>query len=328
MGCADPVGAIGPQGWLLSGAKGALLDNVGASSWQPCMQPSVENVVPPRLHLQHGPIDLIIIADGRPDEVEAAYRQAGQCFVGILDTLASQLPRLRQLLRHDSLVSDFHGEVAQRMFTVAMPHVSRRVTPMIAVAGAVADHVLAQMLTGRELDRVQVNNGGDIALYLASGKSSRIGICPSPLSPRYSDVVTLKASPQVGGIATSGWQGRSHSLGIADAVTVLARDAATADVAATLIANAVDLPGSCKVERVAACSLSPDSDLGERLVTVDVQSLSATEKTKALRAGESCARELLSAGLMKAACLHLQGQSRVVGTLFDHHHPELESTGV
>ena len=50
------------------------------------------------------------------------------------------------------------------------------------------------------------------------------------------------------GVATSGWRGRSFSLGIADAVTVLARTGAAADAAATIIANAVDLPGHPAVD--------------------------------------------------------------------------------
>ena len=37
----------------------------------------------------------------------------------------------------------------------------------------------------------------------------------------------------VGGVATSGWPGRSHSLGLAEAGTVLADTAAAADVADT-----------------------------------------------------------------------------------------------
>ena len=36
----------------------------------------------------------------------------------------------------------------------------------------------------------------------------------------------VDASLPVRGVATSGWRGRSHSLGIADSVTVLARTAA------------------------------------------------------------------------------------------------------
>ena len=53
--------------------------------------------------------------------------------------------------------------------------------------------------------------------------------------------VRLDARSGVGGVATSGAQGRSFSLGIADSVTTLARNAATADVAATLVANAVNI---------------------------------------------------------------------------------------
>ncbi|MGQ7847928.1 UPF0280 family protein [Granulosicoccus sp. 3-233] len=327
MACASPGVAVGPRAWLLSGASAADQGGFVAGRRVSDQQALLERAVAPRLHLQHGPIDLVITADGRSDEVHDAFQQAAECFADILDILAGQLPRLRQLLRHDSLPEDFKGEVAQRMHAAAMPHVARQVTPMIAVAGAVADHVLQHLLAGRKLDRVQVNNGGDIALYLAPGQSSRIGICPSPMSSHYSDIVTLKASSGVGGVATSGWQGRSHSLGIADAVTVLAGNAAIADTAATLIANAVDLPGSLKVVRASACSLTPDSDLGDRLVTIDVRGLTASEKTQALQAGEQCARQLLSSGLLQAACLHVQGQSRVVGSLFDHHHLAQENTG-
>ena len=42
----------------------------------------------------------------------------------------------------------------------------RFVTPMIAVAGAVADHILAAMLTNKfanDVTKIGVNNGGDVA---------------------------------------------------------------------------------------------------------------------------------------------------------------------
>ena len=86
------------------------------------------------------------------------------------------------------------------------------------------------------------------------------------------------------GVATSGWQGRSHSLGIADAVTVLARCAAVADAAATLIANAVDVdhPG---IRREPARVLDEDSDLGDRPVTVAVPALDPETIDAALDAG-------------------------------------------
>ena len=286
MGCASAVRPGGASAWLLSGS---------------------------RLHLQHGPIDLIIDAIGEPSEVTSAYRQATEAFSSVLDTLAAQLPLLRQPLDLHSRVFLFRGEVARRMFRAAEPCMRHEVTPMIAVAGSVADHVLAALRAGRSLKQAQVNNGGDIALYLGSQGRYRVGICASPASTDHPDVITLDAGCGVGGIATSGWQGRSHSLGIADAVTVLARHAAQADVAATLIANAVDLPASSRVQRLPACLLSPYSDLGERPVTVAVETLSAAEKAQALGAGLAFARQLLARGLITGACLKLQGESRVAG---------------
>jgi ApbE superfamily uncharacterized protein (UPF0280 family) len=266
--------------------------------------------------LQHGPIDLIIDATGRQDDVSKSYRQAGCAFASVLDVLSAQLQLLRQTLLDSTQGSLFRGAVATRMFSAAEPFRHMLVTPMIAVAGAVADHILDAMLAGRELDRILVNNGGDIALHLSAGTSCRIGICTSTASARYSDVVTLDADAGIGGVATSGWQGRSHSLGIADAVTVLACNAASADAAATLIANAIDLPVSGKVTRVPACSLSPDSDLGDRPVTIAVDDLSTVEKTEALRAGCTFAEQLQAQGLIVSAYMNLQGQSCVVGTRF------------
>ena len=41
------------------------------------------------------------------------------------------------------------------------------ITPMAAVAGAVADEILQAMRRAAPLARAYVNNGGDIALHLA-----------------------------------------------------------------------------------------------------------------------------------------------------------------
>src|SRR5690606_23265264 len=100
-----------------------------------------------------------------------------------------------------------------------------------------------------------------------------------------------------------GRHGRSFSLGIADAVTVLARTASQADAAATMIANAIDLPGHTGIVRLPACDIQPDNDLGERLVTRDVAPLIHDEVTMALERGAVYARELLSRGLIEGAAL-------------------------
>jgi hypothetical protein len=93
---------------------------------------------------------------------------------------------------------------------------------------------------------------------------------------------------------------------------VLAEDAPAADAAATIIANAVDLPEHPGIARVPAREIAPDNDLGERLVTRAVPELCASEVDQALASGASAASELISAGLLLAAALHLQGKTLVV----------------
>ena len=183
---------------------------------------------------------------------------------------------------------------------------------MIAVAGSVADYLLNRVVSEISLKRGFVNNGGDIALTLSDTKTLDVGVCSDIANSEVKANVQICADDNIGGIATSGWKGRSHSLGIADSVTVLARTAASADVAATLIANAVDLPSSPKINRIAANELSPDSDLGRKLVTMDVGVLENSEKLAALENGQNLARTMMQSGLIHSAYLSLQDQSIVV----------------
>jgi ApbE superfamily uncharacterized protein (UPF0280 family) len=186
------------------------------------------------------------------------------------------------------------------------------VTPMAAVAGAVAEEILGAMLEVARLERAYVNNGGDIALHLADGARFTVGLVDRPEAPGLMRTTVIAADDPTRGVATSGRHGRSFSLGIADAVTVLARTAAQADAAATIVANAVDLPGHSAIVRRPACDLQPDSDLGALLVTRDVGALQPSEIAAALGAGEDCARVLLAQGLIDGAALRLHGAMRVV----------------
>jgi ApbE superfamily uncharacterized protein (UPF0280 family) len=87
-----------------------------------------------------------------------------------------------------------------------------------------------------------------------------------------------------------------------------------ADAAATVIANAVDLPGHPAIVRVPARTLAPDSDLGDRLVTQGVGELFPSEIAAAHDAGVAVARSLLARGLIRSAALHLRADTRVVGS--------------
>jgi ApbE superfamily uncharacterized protein (UPF0280 family) len=103
-------------------------------------------------------------------------------------------------------------------------------------------------------------------------------------------------------------------LGVADSVTVLAASAAQADVAATLIANAVNIDHP-RIQRRPADSLRDDTDLGARLVTVDVPPLEDRLVQKALELGLDCARGMQALGLIHAAYLCCQGQALVAEPL-------------
>jgi hypothetical protein len=266
-----------------------------------------------RHHFSHGPIDLVIDVAGDAAAVARALDLAWARFQTVLPELAGELPALR---RRCTAPTMFDGPVARRMQAAVVPFSGDSfVTPMAAVAGAVADEICAVIDEGGPFERIHVNNGGDIALRLAPGRTMRIGLAPDPgIGAGRSPVrgtIALSGGNGIAGVATSGRHGRSFSLGVADAVTVLARDAASADVAATLIANAVDLR-SPRVKRMPAADLDPDSDLGDRPVTVAVEPLSDAEVAKALDAGAARGHEYLDRGLIGAAALHLQSGQRIV----------------
>lgn len=262
-----------------------------------------------RLHLNHGPIDLIIDARGEAIEVERAYGQAWARFPFILPELVAELAVLRRPLL--DFQPSLQGQVARRMAEACWPFRQRFITPMAAVAGAVAEEVLAALVDRRRLASAYVNNGGDIALHLAAGERLSVGVVDELGAPTMAGRAEICAEDPVRGIATSGQGGRSFSLGIADAVTVLAARAAEADAAATLIANAVDLDHPA-ISRQPASTLDPDSDLRDLAVTVAVGPLSEEEIDLALAAGMERAGEFARAGLIVAAMLQLRGQRRIV----------------
>ena len=269
-----------------------------------------------RLHLQHGPIDIIAHVDA-PEEVrKRLYTSASNRFSTVLVELVAEMDLLKQPWSAD--LPDSKGGIAQKMcFAVRGSDIF--VTPMAAVAGAVADEVLEAMLYEaknpdpclEEIQRMYVNNGGDIAFWLNAGESFSIGVVDNPGIPELNARVSLAYESPVRGIATSGWRGRSLSLGIADAVTVLAGSAAIADAAATLIANDVnvDYPGILKRP---ASEVKDESDLGMLPVTVDVPPLPVDQISEALKRGAQTAGNFIRTGKIEAAYLSLQKQTLVV----------------
>jgi hypothetical protein len=194
---------------------------------------------------------------GRPHGLRAlAGRRAGA-------RRLAQRRRAHRLLR-TPVGNDcpLRGRIARRMWAAVHPFSEVFITPMAAVAGAVADEII-ECYRHEGISRAAVNNGGDIALHLAPGSAFNIGVFSdlAAFTPWQSagtvdcDAhLSLSNSLPVRGIATSGWRGRSFSLGIADSVTVLASTAAEADAAATIVANAVNVRNEGIVRRP-ACEL-------------------------------------------------------------------------
>lgn len=275
-----------------------------------------------RLHLQHGPIDLIIGVDGAISlEMESVYRRhafalANRRFKTVLEELVGELPLLKAAARADS--PEPQGSTARRMMAAVRPYAEMHfITPMAAVAGAVADEVLAAMLAGFQPDhrphRIYVNNGGDIAIHLDAGAEFRIGMAREDGAAL--GAFSVQADHPTRGIATSGRGGRSLSMGIADSVTILADNAAEADAAASLVGNAVDLPGHPAIRRARAVDVVDDSDLGEHMVVVGCGALSGSECETALASGAAEAERFMAKGLIHRAGLFLGQCGRIVDAL-------------
>jgi hypothetical protein len=255
----------------------------------------------------------VVQAEGETAAVAGAHQAAAKRFAMILSELVAELPVLRQPISTQA-PCPLYGPIARTMWDACQRCPSDFITPMAAVAGSVAQELIA-FYEQPGITRAWVNNGGDIALYLTPGTHVEIGLFADlskldgfALQQGISLDGRLNVDYAMGvrGIATSGWRGRSFSLGIADSVTVLAQSAGLADAAATVIANAVNTAHPA-VERLPANQVKDDSDLGEKLVTVHVPALDDKTVHQALRQGLQQALQMKQSGLISASVLTCQG---------------------
>jgi uncharacterized protein len=194
--------------------------------------------------------------------------------------------------------------VARRMVEAVNAIDGISLTPMAAVAGAVADALL-EGLKEKGLDFISVNNGGDISLFNPSGRRVRIGLGDIGAGTATPYILEIDGITECG-LATSGFGGRSFTLGLADMVTVLARTGAIADAAATSICNATNVETE-RVIRKRAAEIDPCSDIADEWVTVAVGGLDDALVLRALGNGLAWAQTLKDRRLILEAVINLKG---------------------
>ena len=238
-------------------------------------------------------------------------RKSGATLPQALADIGDYLPVLRQRAYRirNSLVMP---PVARSMVEAVKAIDEMTLTPMAAVAGAVADIVKARLVK-EEIDFISVNNGGDISVLSRAQRVVRIGIGDIGTGESMPYILKVDGLTQYG-VATSGFGGRSFTLGLADTVTVVAPTGAIADAAATLICNKTTVETD-QVVRKRAGEIDPCSDIPEEWVTVKIGALNDSLINEALRRGLGCARQLKDCLAILDAVIVLRGRlvTTVVG---------------
>ena len=263
---------------------------------------------PDLILVDYGPMTLTVSAwaEGEPRPVMAA--RAAVLALDILDRLAAGQPLLKTPAGKIKKL-DGYPPLLQKAVRICR-EISPELTGTAAVAGLAADEVLHEALR-LGADRVIVNNGGDIALFTSGRQRINVGLKTHP-EGQVTHYLEVSSGDRIGGVATSGWTGRSFSTGVADVVTVWAGDCTTADAAATWIAGRTDL-NSGKVSRSPARELDPETDIPLLKVTREVGRLTLKEIKVALEAGLAEAGRLVAKGIIRGAFLSVQGETRWIG---------------
>ena len=256
------------------------------------------------MFVEVGPSGIVVTGekDGRPFDFDR--EEVSACLVRLLTDIRDWLPVLRQK-GYRIKKTGVMPEVARIMVEAVRKVDAMTLTPMAAVAGAVADMVREQLMK-REPDFVSINNGGDISIFNRSGRAVRIGLGDIAFDEAIRHVLSIRSLTAYG-LATSGFGGRSFTLGLADKVTVIAATSALADAAATRICNATTVETD-RVKRRRAAEIDPATDIPDELVTIEVGKLDEEQVSGALSNGLTYATALKGGQVIIDAMLFLGGR--------------------
>jgi ApbE superfamily uncharacterized protein (UPF0280 family) len=174
---------------------------------------------------------------------EAVLRICCEPFAAVTQEIVRQRAILEDYIRRDP---NFQHSLKPIPISADAPEVARRmacaantvgVGPMAAVAGAMAQLAVEAALKAGAEEAI-VDNGGDI--YLQTVEPVIIGLYPGESGQIGRLAFSLEACETPLSIcSSSGKMGHSLSFGQCDLATVVAKDGALADAAATLAANLV-----------------------------------------------------------------------------------------
>lgn len=253
---------------------------------------------------ENGPLRLVIQAYSGPIPEIALAKKAAEYAFDCLGRVAAAQQSLRK--RHGLITSSLQDEIARTMLESVRSIGDEDLTPMAAVAGTIADFV-ADWLFSRNVTRVIVDNGGDIAIRLKAGESARVGLRPAIDSQEITYSILLDSKYSSWGVTTSGMGGRSLTRGVASAVTVFAPRSSVSDAAATAIANSC-FSEDKNILQVPAKTIAPYTDLGDMLVTVSASGLAEKTVQKALANGLKKATGIQERGLILGALIVVGGK--------------------
>ena len=259
-----------------------------------------------KLFIENGPTN--IIAEAFSSEKKEIYNLICEYSSKFLKDLSLEIENLK---KPTSQKNKFVSDIANTMFESTKLFLPNFITPMASVAGSISELLLLKVLEKFKVNKIYINNGGDISLYISKNEKFNFNIGGT------SCVIEYTGIDGFGGIATSGWKGRSFSMGIADSVTVIAEKASVADAAATIIGNHIDLKNSNKVKKTFANNLYEDTDLNNKLITVSVESLTDAEIRQALSRGKIISENYISKNLIKSVIINLQDNILILGHKFN-----------
>jgi len=257
------------------------------------------------MFLEIGPVSVVIQGekDGRRYEFEK--EPLARKINDILKEIADFLPILRQ--KAYKIKNTKHvPEVPRRMIEAVRAVDEVSLTPMAAVAGAVADSV-KKFLKDEGPDLISVNNGGDISIFNGTGRRFNIQIGDISTGRSLPCILSVERLEDYG-IATSGFGGRSLTLGVADVVTVIAETGAMADAAATHICNCTSIVSDNVVRRKAS-EVDPLTDIPDDYVTTIIGQLNEDAITIALENGLTIAYNMIKYRNIYDAVIVLQGHT-------------------